>query len=300
MLYKIDNKLTLLGEKEECSAPYVLILTSEEYAKKDDLCGFADVTIQPAEHARFCKAERHGGILCGTFVIPKKKSTEKKSAFSYCITEKALLFVDDSGTVSSAAKLISSDVTWKEPSVGHFMQDFFEFVIMDDLKTLETIEDKLAELEESVLEGRLDKFNHKLMLTRKVILASSHYYSQLADLLQKFIECDIFSASEKESLSIVYERVKRLLDETRMLRELSMQLGEVYQAQIDIRQNQVMKILTIVTTVFLPLSLLVGWYGMNFKEMPELSWKYGYPAVILLSAAIVIYCMWIFKKKKFW
>ena len=180
------------------------------------------------------------------------------------------------------------------------MQDFFEFVIMDDLKTLETIEDKLAELEESVLEGRLDKFNHKLMLTRKVILASSHYYSQLTDLLQKFIECDIFSASEKESLSIVYERVKRLLDETRMLRELSMQLGEVYQAQIDIRQNQVMKILTIVTTVFLPLSLLVGWYGMNFKEMPELSWKYGYPAVILLSAAIVIYCMWIFKKKKFW
>lgn len=300
MLYKINNKLTAQRNDETCETPYVLILTSPEYEHKENLMDFAGIALQSAEHARFCKAERRADILCGTFVIPKKKSTEKKAAFSYCVTEKALLFVDDSGTVLSAAKFIESDITWKEPSVGHFLHDFLEFIIKDDLKILETIEDKLAELEESVLEGRLEKFNHRLMHTRKTILACSHYYSQLADLTQKLIECDIFSATEKEALSIVYERVKRLLDETRMLRELSMQLGEVYQAQIDIRQNQVMKVLTIVTTVFLPLSLLVGWYGMNFKEMPELGWKYGYPAVIALSAAIVIYCMWIFKKKKFW
>lgn len=300
MLYKINTKLTLMGEAEVRETPYVLILTSAEYERKDGLDDFEGITMQPAVHARFCKAERRADIICGTFVIPKKKSADKKAVFSYCVTEKALLFIDDSGTASSAAKFMESNVIWKEPSVGHFLHYFLEFIIKDDLKTLESIEDKLAELEESVLEGRLDKFNHRLMSIRKIILACSHYYSQLADLTQKLIEYDIFKASEKEALSIVYERIKRLLDETRMLRELSMQLSEVYQAQIDIRQNQVMKVLTIVTTVFLPLSLLVGWYGMNFKEMPELSWKYGYPAVIALSAAIVAYCMWIFKKKKFW
>ena len=54
------------------------------------------------------------------------------------------------------------------------------------------------------------------------------------------------------------------------------------------------------TTVFLPLSLVVGWYGMNFINMPELTWKYGYPAIIVISALIVALCLWIMKKKKFW
>ena len=84
-----------------------------------------------------------------------------------------------------------------------------------------------------------------------------------------------------------------------MLREYSTQLREVYQAQIDIRQNKIMKILTVVTTIFLPLTLIVGWYDMNFKYMPELSWKYGYLAVILLSAVIVFFCVRICRKKHF-
>ena len=61
-----------------------------------------------------------------------------------------------------------------------------------------------------------------------------------------------------------------------------------------------MKILTIVTTVFLPLSLVAGWYGMNFTGMTELGWQYGYPAVIAASVVIVLLTLWIMKKKKFW
>ena len=74
----------------------------------------------------------------------------------------------------------------------------------------------------------------------------------------------------------------------------------MFQAEIDIRQNRIMKILTIVTTIFLPLSLLVGWYGMNFVGMPELTWKYGYPVVIAASVVVVIVSLLVCKKKKFW
>ena len=63
---------------------------------------------------------------------------------------------------------------------------------------------------------------------------------------------------------------------------------------------RIMQILTIVTTIFLPLTLLVGWYGMNFAGMPELHWKYGYPAIILVSVAVVVLSLWVCKKKKFW
>ena len=84
------------------------------------------------------------------------------------------------------------------------------------------------------------------------------------------------------------------------MREYCLQLQSLFQAEIDIRQNRIMQILTIVTTVFLPLSLLVGWYGMNFAGMPELTWKYGYPLMIVVSAAAVLVSLWICKRKKFW
>lgn len=78
-----------------------------------------------------------------------------------------------------------------------------------------------------------------------------------------------------------------------------MQVQDVYQSEIEIRQNNVMKVLTIVTTVFLPLTLIAGWYGMNFTHMPELTWVYGYPVAIGASILVVLISLLIFKKKKF-
>ena len=92
----------------------------------------------------------------------------------------------------------------------------------------------------------------------------------------------------------------RLREESQLLREYCTQIQSLFQSEIDIRQNRIMQILTIVTTIFLPLTLLVGWYGMNFSGMPELHWKYGYPAIILVSVAVVVLSLWVCKKKKFW
>ena len=78
-----------------------------------------------------------------------------------------------------------------------------------------------------------------------------------------------------------------------------MQVREVYQAQVDIQQNRVMKVLAVVTTLFSPLALIVGWYGMNFTGMPELRWPMGYPMVIMLSLAVVVACLIFFRRKKF-
>ena len=81
-----------------------------------------------------------------------------------------------------------------------------------------------------------------------------------------------------------------------MLRDYCVQIREVYQSLIDERQNEIMKLLTIVTTIVLPLSLVAGWYGMNFDNMPELT--HGYPFVIGLSLVVVAVIIIIFKKRK--
>lgn len=67
---------------------------------------------------------------------------------------------------------------------------------------------------------------------------------------------------------------------------------------LDYNLNNIMKLLTVITTVFLPLTLIVGWYGMNFVNMPELTWKYGYLGVILFSVAVILFCIVAFKKHR--
>ena len=110
---------------------------------------------------------------------------------------------------------------------------------------------------------------------------------------------DLFDDFSARRFAAFLRKVDALREETRMLREYASQISSEYQAQVDIQQNRVMKLLTIVTTIFLPLSLIVGWYGMNFQGMPELSWAYGYPAVIAVSVLIAV-CLVIYFKKKRW
>ena len=77
-----------------------------------------------------------------------------------------------------------------------------------------------------------------------------------------------------------------------------MQIRDLYKAHLDVKQNRIMTVLTVVTTIFMPLTLIVGWYGMNFRYMPELEWHWGYPVIIIASVVIVVASLLFFKKKK--
>lgn len=175
-------------------------------------------------------------------------------------------------------------------------------LIAKDLHHLQGIGDRLEQLEDQVLSGEMTEFNPKMTALRKEITGWIRYYTQLDDMICEFQENEngYFSESELRMFHMAEKRIGRLNSEAQLLREYGLQLRELFQAEIDIRQNRIMKILTIVTTIFLPLSLVAGWYGMNFTGMPELTWKYGYPAVIIGSALIVFLCLWIMKKKRFW
>ena len=73
---------------------------------------------------------------------------------------------------------------------------------------------------------------------------------------------------------------------------------DLYMSSISNRLNQVMKVLTIISTLFIPLTFLVGVYGMNFRYMPELEWKYSYPILWVVMGATVIFMIRFFKKKR--
>ena len=93
-------------------------------------------------------------------------------------------------------------------------------------------------------------------------------------------------------------------DMVEKFRETAAGLVEEYMSAMSNRMNEIMKVLTVIATIFIPLTFIVGIYGMNFDpkaspfNMPELEWRYGYPAVLLVMASVVAGMLWYFRRKK--
>lgn len=151
------------------------------------------------------------------------------------------------------------------------------------------------------MKGKIKDFDRKILLVRKELSALSSYYEQIADVGEVLQQDAAERGSEKESFlfGLFCNRAGRLYTMVQELKEYSMQLREMHQTQIDMRQNEIMKVLTIVTTIFMPLTLIAGWYGMNFVNMPELSSPYGY-GIIIGACVIIIVIELCFLWKKNW
>ena len=103
------------------------------------------------------------------------------------------------------------------------------------------------------------------------MLRLKRYYEQLNFIFDEMTVNDnqLFSKDGVRRLMTLRNRTDRYLSAVKNLQEMVSQLREAYQSQLSIEQNDLMKIFTVVTVIFLPLSLLAGWYGMNFSYMPE-------------------------------
>ena len=90
----------------------------------------------------------------------------------------------------------------------------------------------------------------------------------------------------------------QIVDTVETLREMVSAGLDIYLSSISYRSNSIMKVLTIITTIFMPLTFIVGIYGMNFEHMPELKWEWGYPLLLGVIVAIAIAMLGFFKRKK--
>ena len=135
---------------------------------------------------------------------------------------------------------------------------------------------------------------------RKALIRRKRYYEQLSDIFEnlKIDDEKVLSHDAKRHFAILQNRAEKLCSNVLTLRDYVTQMREACQAQVDIEQNQLMKFFTVITALFLPLTILVGWYGRNFTNMPDLTWKYGYACVIGFSILICTVMVLWFKKKK--
>ena len=165
---------------------------------------------------------------------------------------------------------------------------------------MENSEKKLDKIESDILVGIDENNTESLMDIRDEILDLKTHYEQLIDFGQELEENEnnFFDPQNLRYFRLFTERVERLRDITNSLRDYTMQIRDLQHTQLEVKQNHIMTFLTVVTAIFMPLTLIVGWYGMNFKYMPELESPVAYPIIIGVCVLIIVISLIIFKKKK--
>ena len=179
------------------------------------------------------------------------------------------------------------------------LQLFFSEMIRKDYEYLEKLEDRITETENALIMTGDENARTKIIEFRKELRRLKKYVESMDRILQGLYENEnkLMTDEMQSHFRILNRKMDRLLSEVHSLHEYVSQLREAYQAQIDIEQNNIMKVFTVVATIFMPLTLLVGWYGMNLK-MPEFQSDIAYPIVIVVSVLVFVGGIIYFKKKK--
>ncbi len=185
---------------------------------------------------------------------------------------------------------------------GSFFVNLLLLLVANGPDRVQQLETQASTLEQNVLCDQTAGFIHQMSCLRKELNQISRYFTQLNDFASTLIEnaSERFDQMGLQKLNYFLRKVDVLREDLQIVREYVTQVSGVYQSQVAMEQNRVMKTLTVVTTVFLPLSLITGWYGMNFMFMPELRWEYGYPFVIGISAVVLLLCILFFRHKRYW
>lgn len=302
MFFLIREVLEEVSEEVALRAgeQYVAILTSEEWRSKKDSFDMGMDLEPDLSEIYTTMAEVNFDSLTGTFSIPDRTDLSDESTFAFALDEKGIVFIDDLNEAEKIVRSIQKTRKWRFPSLERFIYDFLDHIIKDDLRLMEKYERELDAMEQAILSGEEDLESGRVNEIRGDIRDLLIHYEQLTDLGQELEENEnsFFRQDNLRYFRLFLNRIARLQDRSTSLRDYTMQIRDLHKADLDIKQNRIMTVLTVVTTIFMPLTLIVGWYGMNFKYMPELEFKWSYPLVLIISILIVVGSLLFFKKKK--
>ena len=302
--YLLEESLRPCGAEElqnPAGRRYVAVLSSPEWERERDRFDMGIELDLDAGNIHNTKAEVNYDSLTGTFQIPDRNDLKGEDfCFAFALDEKGIVFIDDSGKALQMIDEIRRTKRWREPSLERFLYDFLELIVDRDLSLMERFESELNRIEEGILASREQEDLVRVNEIRSDLRELLVHYEQIIDLTQELEENEngFFREENLRYFHLFMNLMARRHDFASSLRDYTMQVRDLYNAQLEVKQNRIMTLLTVVTTIFMPLTLIAGWYGINFRYMPELEWRAGYPIVIAVSVAVVVFCLVFFKKKK--
>lgn len=183
--------------------------------------------------------------------------------------------------------------------------DYLAYALVDTLvdhyfTILEVLGEKIEMLENELVTDPTPKTLREIHALKREMIFLRRAVWPLRDVLSSLErgESPLIQPPTRVYLRDVYDHTIRVIDMIETLRDMLSGMLDIYLSSINNRLNEIMKVLTIIATMFIPLTFIASIYGMNFRHMPELEWPWGYPAVLLTMGVIVIGMLIYFRKKK--
>ena len=205
------------------------------------------------------------------------------------------------------------------PSIGEMQQvcdrdcstvmsrgtDFLLHAIVDRIidhftPALDRIEYLLEELEIQIFRKPTDKLLHQLLDLKQAVLYLGRIASAQRDAVGRIVRGEPGRIT-KQAMAYwleAYDHLLRMVYTIENQSDLITTARETYMSVVTNRTNEVIKVLTIIATVFMPITFIASLYGMNFRFMPEILWEWGYPATLILMLLITVGMIWFFKRRK--
>ena len=169
------------------------------------------------------------------------------------------------------------------------------FVVVEDMSDrIETLEEQLFQKQPS------DDMTFEIQELKRTILRIRRAVFPLREVVSRLEKLDSGLIQEHTGNYIrdLYDHIVQATENIEIYREMTWGLMDMYMTTISNKMNEVMKVLTIMASIFIPLTFLAGIYGMNFKYMPELDWKYSYPVLLILMLLMIVGMLLFFKRKR--
>jgi magnesium transporter len=183
--------------------------------------------------------------------------------------------------------------------------DYLAYTLMDAIVDnyfviLETLSETIEELEEEVISNPSPKTSRSIHSLKSEMIFLRRCIWPLREVVRglELDESVLIKEETKLFFRDVYDHTIQVIDNVETFRDVISGMVDVYLSSVSNKMNEIMKVLTIFSTIFIPLTFIVGVYGMNFKYLPELEWKYSYPVLWAIMLSIGIGMLIYFRKKK--
>jgi len=183
--------------------------------------------------------------------------------------------------------------------------DYLAYTLIDAVvdsyfAILEKTGERIESLEEELVDDPSPRTSHQIHALKKDLILLRKSVWPLREVVNTLVKEDSPLVQDRTRFFLrdVYDHAVHVIETTETFREMTSEMIDVYLSSVSNRMNEVMKVLTIIATIFIPLTYIVGVYGMNFRHMPELEWSYGYPLLWLIMLAVAVAMLLLFRRKK--
>lgn len=182
--------------------------------------------------------------------------------------------------------------------------DYLAYALIDTIvdsyfRIMEEVGDRIEELEVAVLDEPTMETMHRIHHLRRELLVLRRAVWPLREALGRMYRGEVPNVAPETQVFLrdVYDHTVQVIDTVETLREVLSGSMDLYMSGVGNRMNEVMKVLTMIATIFIPLSFFAGVYGMNFEYMPELAIRWAYPALLAFMATLALGMLWYFRRK---